>query len=230
MQVLFTEFRLNLIIECNANYLDITLNLLLDGTYKPYQKPEKKLHSQRIHSPSKYHQTNFNYNRNTNLKHSSNETVFRQQKILKSQSKKSDYNVKLQYKPTNQGTNNKMNRTRNIIWFNPSFSKTVSTKFGDYFLNLLDKHFPKNHTFHSIFNRNNVKVSYSCTENIKSIISDHNKTILNKSETLYKKNAPVLNIIYQSSLNSNKLNYDEKCYKGSCETTFKKRFANHKKN
>ena len=42
LQVLFTEFRLNLIIECNktiANYLDITLNSL-DGTYKPYQKPE----------------------------------------------------------------------------------------------------------------------------------------------------------------------------------------------
>ena len=23
--------------------------------------------------------------------------------------------------------------------------------------------------------------------------------------------------------------YDKKCYKGSCETTFKKRFANHRK-
>ena len=30
-------------------------------------------------------------------------------------------------------------------------------------------------------------------------------------------------------MNSNKFNYDEKYYEGSCETTFKKRFANHKK-
>ena len=30
-------------------------------------------------------------------------------------------------------------------------------------------------------------------------------------------------------MNSNKLNYEEKYYKGSCETTFKKQFANHKK-
>ena len=37
------------------------------------------------------------------------------------------------------------------------------------------------------------------------------------------------NIIYQVSLNSNGLNYDEKYYKGSCDTTFKKRFANQKK-
>ena len=55
LQVLFTEFRLNLIIECNktiANYLDITLNLL-DGTYKPYQKPEKNyIHKESIHLPN----------------------------------------------------------------------------------------------------------------------------------------------------------------------------------
>ena len=30
-------------------------------------------------------------------------------------------------------------------------------------------------------------------------------------------------------MNSNKLNNDEKYYKGSCETTFEKWFANHKK-
>ena len=41
LQVLFKEFGLNLIIECNkatVDYQDITLNLL-DGTYKPYQEP-----------------------------------------------------------------------------------------------------------------------------------------------------------------------------------------------
>ena len=46
-QVLFKEFRLNLIFKCNkttVNYLDIILNLL-DGTYKPYQKPEKTAYS-----------------------------------------------------------------------------------------------------------------------------------------------------------------------------------------
>ena len=34
-------------------------------------------------------------------------------------------------------------------------------------LHLLDKHFGRNHQYHKIFNRNNVKVSYSCIDNIK---------------------------------------------------------------
>ena len=50
-------------------------------------------------------------------------------------------------------------RKRNIIWFNPPFSKNVATKIGRYFLNLVDKHFPRDHKFHKIFNRNNIKVS-----------------------------------------------------------------------
>ena len=76
-------------------------------------------------------------------------------------------------------------------------------------------------------------------KNIKYIIANHNKTILNESDTSNKKKCnyiykstcslngefQVKNIIYQASLNSNKLNYDEKYYKGSC----KNRFADHKK-
>ena len=144
---------------------------------------------------------------------------------------------------TNQNSKNDINRKRNTSWFNPPFSKSESTKIGHYFLNLLDRHLPKNHKFHSIFNRNNVKVSYSGTKNIKSIITNQNKTILNESETSNKKKCNCIckqtyplegerqteNIIYQASLNSNKLNYDEKYYKSSCETTFKKRFVSHKK-
>ena len=111
---MFKEFSLNLIIECNettVDYLDIGLNLL-DGTYKPYQKPENTVLSQRIQSPSKHHQTHSNYNRNTTSNHSSNETVFRHaaenyEKALK----KSGYNVKLQYKPIKQNTN-KINRKK----------------------------------------------------------------------------------------------------------------------
>ena len=73
------------------------------------------------------------------------------------------------------------NRKRNIIWFNPPYSKNVVTKVGHYFLKLLDKHFPRHHKLHKIFNRNTVKVSYSCTKNIKSIINCHNKKVLHQS-------------------------------------------------
>ena len=69
------------------------------------------------------------------------------------------------------------NRNRNIISFNPPFNKDVSTNLAKKFLDLLDKHFPKLAELHKIFNRNNVKVSYSCTENMKSIINSHKKKV-----------------------------------------------------
>ena len=51
LQVIFKKFGLNLIIECNKTTVDVTLNLL-DGTYKPYQKPENTL--QYIHKESNH--------------------------------------------------------------------------------------------------------------------------------------------------------------------------------
>ena len=71
----------------------------------------------------------------------------------------------------------KRNRSRKIIWFNPPFNKDVSTNIAKIFLKLIDKHFPRSHVLHKLFNRNNLKVSYSCTENIGSIIKSHNKKL-----------------------------------------------------
>ena len=61
---------------------------------------------------------------------------------------------------------NKRNRSRNIIWFNPPFNNKVSTNVAKLFLNLTVQHFPKSNRLHTIFNRNTVKVSYSCTQNM----------------------------------------------------------------
>ena len=43
-------------------------------------------------------------------------------------------------------------------------------------------HFLKQDKLDKIFKRNAVKVSYSCTKNIKSIVQSHNKNILHKAE------------------------------------------------
>ena len=50
-------------------------------------------------------------------------------------------------------------RKRNILWFNPPFSKNVATKIGRYFVNLIDKQFLRDHKFYKVFNRNNAKVN-----------------------------------------------------------------------
>ena len=74
----------------------------------------------------------------------------------------------------------KRNRSCNIIWFNPPFNKNVSTNVAKRFLNLIDQQFPKSNKLHAIFDRNTVKVSYSCTQNLSSMIKSHNKKVINK--------------------------------------------------
>ena len=54
----------------------------------------------------------------------------------------------------------------------------VETNIGKPFLKLVKKHFLCNNIFYKIFNKNTVKISYSCLRNIPSIIASHNKSIL----------------------------------------------------
>ena len=70
--------------------------------------------------------------------------------------------------------------SRNIIRFNPPFNKNVSTNVAKRFLNLLDQDFPKSRKLHAIFNRKTVNVSYSCTQNMTSMIKSHNKKLSTK--------------------------------------------------
>ena len=74
------------------------------------------------------------------------------------------------------------NETGNVIWFNPPFSVNVKTKVGNYFSNLLRKHFPPRHKFSKLFNRNTNKVSYSWMQNIKAEIHKHNKNTLENAQ------------------------------------------------
>ena len=46
----------------------------------------------------------------------------------------------------------------------PHFSKNVKTNVGNHFFKLLKKHFGKKY-YHKIFNKSNIKVSYSLMEN-----------------------------------------------------------------
>ena len=58
----------------------------------------------------------------------------------------------------------------------------MQTNVAMSFLHLIDKHFPKSHKLLKIFNKNDLKVSYSCTTNMANIIKNHNRKILNECE------------------------------------------------
>ena len=52
-------------------------------------------------------------------------------------------------------------RQRNILWFNPPYSKTVKTKIGKFFLQLIKKHFPKEYKFHKTYSTKKCKQKHS---------------------------------------------------------------------
>ena len=62
---------------------------------------------------------------------------------------------------------NKKYLKRNILWFNQPYSKSVKADIGKIFICLINKNFLPVHKYRKIFNRNFIKISYSCMPNIK---------------------------------------------------------------
>ena len=87
--------------------------------------------------------------------------------------KNSEYKTKLQCQQPKENNQNKKKIKRNIIWFNPPYSKSVKTHIRRIFIKLISKHFPPNHKFVKIFNKNTIKLSYSCMPNTSSKINGH---------------------------------------------------------
>ena len=71
--------------------------------------------------------------------------------------------------------------------------KNVTTKVGKFFLSLIDKHFPPHHN--KLFNGNNVKISYSCLPNIKSIVNAHNRKTLYLSPIISRRTCNCINVL-----------------------------------
>ena len=107
----------------------------------------------------------------------------------------------------------------------------------------MNTHFPRNHPLHKICNQNNVKLSYSCTSNMASIISGHNKNLLqnnpanqaqsNRRNCWQNTTCPLngkccsSSLVYKASITTKENAIPEKHYYGLCETTFKTRYNNH---
>ena len=110
-------------------FLDVTFNLL-DGTYKPYKKPNDQplyVNASSNHPPQIINQLPISIsNRLSN--NSSNKQVFDMSKgEYEKALRESGYkNVSLIY-TDKKDIKQKRNRSRNIIWFNPPFNKNVST-------------------------------------------------------------------------------------------------------
>ena len=223
-----------------VNYLDTKLNLE-NSTYYPYQKENNQI---------RYINTEFNHPPSVNTQFplsveswlsslSSSEEIFNDSVTpYQTTLDKSGYKHKLKYQSNIITPNNKKQRKRNIIWFNPPFNKSVKANIGKMFLIFIKKHFPSHHKFHKLLNKNTVKISYSCPRSIKTIINFHNAKIFfnNKSteqrtcNCLNKDNCPLeqkclaTNIVYKAKVTSGNRNYQEKVYSGFVKPPLKSDF------
>ena len=230
LQKTFKGFGLEIVAESNlkiVNYLDVTLNLN-SGYFKPYHKPDgiiQYINKESNHPPSIIEHLPASIEKRLS-NNSSNEKIFKEAAIYY------------------EDTLNKAGYINNLVYHTPSTSKSesVATRIGQYFLHLIDTHFPKTHIFNKTFNRNKVKVSYSSMQNIKGIINNHNRNILHQNNEIKdeyncrnKKYCPLggkclsPNIVYQGKINSSQPSYNEKIYIGVAEKSFKDRFCNHTK-
>ena len=184
------DFNLSITWETNlkaVNFLDVTLNLT-NAKYQPYNKPDNNplyINILSNHPPNIIKNLPENISKRISTL-SAYETTFNKSKDLYNNAlTESGFKFKItlqKQQNTSTITNNTKKRKRKIIWFNPPFSLNVSTNIGKKFFSLLGKHFPKTYQLHKLFNRNNVKVSYSSLPNFKSVINCHNKNILNEQE------------------------------------------------
>ena len=227
------------------DYLHVTFNLT-DSSYRLFNKTNNEInyiHKQSNHPPSIIKQLPLSVGRRLS-KLSSNEKILNDSiPIYQEALIKAGCNHKLTYQKHDWKKDNPQQQKRQIIWFNPPYSKIVTTKVGKFYLSLIDEHFPPHHKLHKLFNRNNVKISYSCLPNIKSIINTHNRKVLYPSPTIGRRTCNCINtsqcslqqrclsnsILYQANITPLGENLETKVYYGICKTTFKLRYANHKK-
>ena len=241
---IFRDHDLKITVEANkteVNFLDVTLDLR-SGKYWPYTKEGNiplYVHRKSNHPPSILKNIPESINKRLSEISSDKECFDSAKQVYQEALDKSGYCYDLTYKVTPSRTRRRT-RKRNIIWYNPPYSKNVETNVGKCFLSLIDQHFPKSNPLHKIFNRNTLKLSYSCMNNVKSIISSHNKTVISKSTNSDKEkkncncrkpetcpmdgNCNVENIIYQAEVTSQTT---KETYIGLCDTSFKLRYRNH---
>ena len=246
---LFDEFGFRLDVRTDlkiTDYLDVTLNLY-SGTVSPFRKRNQDLcyvNRESNHPTQVFkHVTKGIEHRLSN--NSSNKEIFERSKQEYEEALKNDgYRINLEYRDREESnTQKRRNRPRKILWCNPLYNMGVVNNLGKEFFKLLKRNFPSGSPLHKIFNKNCVKLSYSCMPNINGIInkSDMAKLSKGKNNVIAKCNCrdkvrcPLEGkckqecVVYKVEVYSDSSNKrNKKIYFGSTQGDFKTRYYNHK--
>ena len=137
----------------------------------------------------------------------------------------------------------KSSRKRTITWFNPPYNQNVKTNIGREFLRAIEECFPRGHKLHSLINRNNFKISYSCMPSMATRFKNLNvfklkqeNRVVENEECKCRNNCPlegnckVSNIIYKAEIvtkDNQGATIEENSYIGLTSTPFIERYRNH---
>ena len=84
--------------------------------------------------------------------------------------------------------------SRKAVWFNPACSvgtwcnvTHATSNLGKIFLKLVRKHFHKQYCYKKMFNTNTIKLSYSCTPNVKTLRKQRKSSIMKSGTNINKK-------------------------------------------
>ena len=246
---IFQSNNLKITVDCNmvqADFLDVTFNLQ-SGKFWPYRKPNSDplyINKDSNHPATILKQLPEMIQSRLSATSCDAAEFDKIKSEYENALKSSGFDLKIHFnKPQTRKTRP---RQRKVIWFNPPFNASVLTNVGKSFLSLISKHFPKNHRYNKIFTKQSVKLSYSCSPNVQSIIAQHNRKILSQYNTNLAaevpNNQPMCNcrklatcplsgnclmsaMIYKATVSSSA---ETKHYIGATEQTFKKRYPKHK--
>ncbi|XP_067937138.1 uncharacterized protein [Watersipora subatra] len=247
---IFGSHDLRILIEANrkiVNFLDVTLNLE-NGKYEPYTKPNTTItyvHKDSNHPPNIIKNIPLAINKRLSEISSDGNAFSKAVPIYQEALEKSGYQHKLEFSSPKAIPLKARNRQRkrNTIWYNPPYSNTVHTNIGKTFFKLIDEEFSTDHKLHKIFNRNIIKLSYSCMNNVKQAINSHNQKLLslnhqettnpgcncrNKNTCPLPDNCLAKSVIYQASVTTTDNNKPVTTYVGLTENSFKTRYNLHK--
>ena len=129
----------------------MTFNLN-NGSYRPYRKPNDETHYiyiQSVHPPSITKQLPQSIEKRLSQLSSSKDMFYKKIQYYEQRFTSCGHNEKLTYQQQGENIGNirniEENRKRNIIWFNPTYSKSLKTNIGKYSFRLLNKHFSAGH-------------------------------------------------------------------------------------
>ena len=230
-----------------VDILDVTLSSR-EGTYKPYRKPNSTIayvNSASNHPPKVLKNIPVMIERRISSISSSKKEFDEAKGEYKEALEKAGYKSEMVYQGqevVGKDRKRKRRRKKNVIWYNPPFSKNVKTNIGKVFFGLLQRNFPPKHPLHCLFNKKTVSLAYSTMPNMDAIVKAHNKGVLRKEEEKGGEEGELCNCRKKEKCPVNKkcmtegvvykakVEYEgkEATYIGMTGDTFKKRWNRHK--